>query len=584
MTPTHPDTAARWFVRAVTVIFCLAAGYFVTKQGGASLPVHDEWGLYAQYLTQDPVEYLFSHHNEHRYPVSKLLWAIGLKATGDNFRGPMYMTVGLLTAAAVLFQWTARRVRGFAHPVDALSAVVLLHWGHCTNFLMGYQVGFVWVVYAVAGWAWCGVNWGDGRRTGWAWGSAVYAAAVIPTGGFGVIFTPAVVGWLGFLAFTHFREKRWASAVGFSLLAAAASAYTGWIVATTPPISPVVDPISQPDLMAVGTARYMSGALGYWEPEHDDGPVRWWVTVAVVLVYAAAFRVAGGWLFARGSQRRVVGGVLLLLLGSAVLCGLVTTRTRGEHCLGRRFATPSAVGLAVAVVAAGGAVRTGRWGSVAAAVGVLAVGGGIMFLTDKHGRRHGFNIRQSHEGILADLKAGTPPTVLSGRHGGSFGVIVGDDLKVYAAMFKRIGFEPFRDSPDDPPYVLVSVAGAELRYPAPVRLPPLVVPPPVGLGNPDIDHPPYMVLREVKLPPPPSGAVAVRWRTMLVRPINGQQRLTCRWTDPATGEERSSIAYPNSIHLTTHQVFTFDGRPTDLTISGADGLYRIEAMDWLVVP
>ncbi len=569
MTPTRPDTASRWFVRAVTIIFCLGAGYFVTKQGSPTLPVHDEWGLYAQYLTQEPVEYLFSHHNEHRYPVSKLLWAVGLKATGDNFRAPMYMTVGLLTAAAVLFQWTARRVRGFTHPIDALSAVVLLHWGHSTNLLMGYQVGFVWVVYAVAGWAWCGVNWGSNRRTLWAWGSALYAVAVVPTGGFGVIFTPAVVGWLGVLAVVHLREKRWASAVGFVLLALAAGSYTAWIVVTTPPITtPVIDPISHPEQMAAGTARYLGGALGYWDKEHDNGPVRWWITVAVVAVYLAAARVAGGWLFARGSDRRVVGGVLLLLLASTVLVGIVTTRTRGEHCVGRRFATPSAVGLAVAVVIAGGAVRTGRWGSVAAAVGVLAVGGGLMFLTNEHARRHGFNIRTSHDGIVDDLDAGTPPTVLSGRHGGSFGVIVGDDLKAYAVMYKRLGVRGFRDAPDDPPFAPVPVSGVEL---------------PIGLGNPDIRMP-YQVFREVKLPQPPPGAIAVRWRTMLVVPLEHQQRLTCTWTDPATGEARSSVAYPNSIHLPTHLVFTFAGRPTDLTVSGADGLYAIEAMEWLVVP
>ncbi len=570
MTPTRPDTPARWFVRAVTVIFCLGAGYLVTKHGSPSLPVQDEWGLYAQSLTQGlSGEWVFAHHNEHRYPISKVLWVAGLKAAGGDFRGPMFASVGLLTAAAVLLQWAARRVRGYTHPVDALSAVVLLHWGHAFNLLMGYQVGFAWVAYAVAGWAWCGVNWGNSRRTGWAWGSALYAALVIPTGGFGVIFTPAVVGWLGFLAFAHGREKRWASAGGFALLALGTAGYTGWVLATLPPITtPGIDPLTQPDAMAAGTARYLSGGLGFWEVEHDRGPVRWWVTVAVLLVYAAGARVAGGWLFARGSTRRVVGGVLLLLLVSAVLCGVAVTRARGEHCVGERFATPSAVGLAVALAAAGGAVRTGRWGTLAAAVGVLAVGGGLAFLTHLYGKRHGYYLRESHEEILADLKAGTPPTVLGGRHGGSWAVLSGDDLVVYATMYKRLGVGPFGDSPDDPPFVPVPVGGVGL---------------PLGLGNPDIDHPPYPVFRELKLPSPPPGAFAVRCRATVVRPA-GWQQLTCRWTDPATGERKESIAHPNWMPLTNHLVFTFDGRPTDLTVSGATGLVRVETLEWLVVP
>lgn len=199
---------------------------------------------------------------------------------------------------------------------------------------------------------------------------------------------------------------------------------------------------------------------------------------------------------------------------------------------------------------------------------MLAVGGGIAFLTHTYGKRHGYYLRESHDEILADLKAGTPPTVLAGRHGGSWAVLSGNDLVVYSTLYKRLGVGPFRDSPDDPPFILVPVAGVEL---------------PLGLGDPDHDKQPYPVVRELKFPTPPSGAFAVRCRTTVVRP-DGWQQLTCRWTDTVTGERKKSIAHPNWMPLTNHLVFTFDGRPNDLTVSGATGLVRFETVEWLVVP
>lgn len=566
MTASPPDTAARWFVRAMTVVLCGAAGWLVWTQGGATFPEHDEWELLAKYVDRpDLGEWAFAHHSEHRYPLAKLLWLGSVRTTGYNFKAPMFVTLGLLTAAAVLLQWAARRVRGRAHPLDALSAVLLLHWGHAFNLLMGYQVGFALVAYAVAGWVWCAAHWNATRRSGWAFGGGVFVAVLIVCGGFGLAFTPPAVGWLGYTAVVSARGRRWGSAAGLGLLAAGVCGYSGWVVLTMPPLVPGgLDPVRQPGELLAATAAYLSGGLGYWDWELDGGPLRWGVTLLVLAVYVSAVMVTLGWVRQPALGRRALGVAVLLVLGGVVTTAVLAARARGMIAvLGERFTTPSAAGLAVALFALAVAVRTRpRW-SVAWAVVVVAVAAGVFWLNRTHALRVGYYSRLAQGELKADLLAGEPPVVLAGRHSGTCGVGVGDPLADRLVWFKRAGIGVFRQMSDDPPFTTVPVEGVVV---------------PFDLGSTDANSP-------VPLPAPPPGAFAVRWRTTTVR-SGGWSAVSCRWTDPATGEPRRSVAHPTWPSVTAWLVFTFAGRPTDLRVEADDSvdLLRVERMEWLVSP
>jgi hypothetical protein len=564
MTPAaRPDTAARWFVRAVTVGCCLTAGWFVAKQGTPYLPVQDEWLELYQHLETPFGEWAFGHHNEHRYPLGRAVWAGVLRATGYDFRAPMFASVGLLTAAAVLLQLAAHKLRGFTHPIDALPVVLLLHWGHAFNLLMGYQVTFVWLAYAMAGWVWCGVNWGAGKRVGWAWGGAAYAVSLLFGGGFGLAFTPVVAAWLGYSGVTLARDRRWLSAGLFLLLAVGAVGYSAWVYRTMPPLrTERLNPVRQPGKWLTGSAEFLGGGVGEWGPEHEGGPLRWSATAAVLGAFAGAAWAGGRWVWKHPPRRRA-GVTVLAVLAGATGCALAVGLVRTGGTLGGRFATPAAGGLAVAVTVLGVAIRTGRGWSLTTAAGVLAVAGLLGWLNYTPAHRLAYDLRSSLHGLKTDLQAGVPPTVLAGRHGGGFGVLVGDFALDILPRYKRHAVGVCSQMADDPPFAAVPVSG--------VTLPAVPTDPTAALAQPD-GFP-------IRLPEPPPGAFAVRLRMAAGLGMR-HQPLTCTWTRPTAG---SSSAHASWDGRAGHLVLTFDGRPTDLTISGYRGLQPIEAVEWLVV-
>ncbi len=549
--PTPNDRAARWFVRAVTLACCVAAGWLVVKQGTGAVPAQDEWEVLGRYADSDFGEWLFQHHNEHRYPLGRLIWMGTLRACGFDFRGPMFVSVGLLTAAAVVLQWTARRLRGFTHPLDALPAVLLLHFGHAFNLYMGYQVAFTAFAYGLAGWVWCGVNWGATGRERWAWASAVYAVSLLFAGGFGVVASPLVVGWLGYVAVVSAVRRRWVTAGAFVALTAGVVGYTWWVLDTLPASNTErLHPVNQFVRWMTAAGDYLSGALGNWGPDREGGWGRTVATTAVVALTLAALGVAVWWVIRGSLGRRAAGAVLLaavlVTVGSALAVGLA----RPSMALGDRFTTPSAAGLAVAVVALTAGLRSQRWVWMA---GVTACAVGLGLLTLPHAKNLGYYFRTSLGELAGDLKAGAPPTVLAGRHGGGFGVLVGDHLLLVLPKFKKGGYGAFAKMADDPPFSAT-----------PFPVPPL---------EPSADGRFLMTL-----PAPPPGAFAVRFR-MAPGPVVGWQQLNCKW-----GDAGHTFAHPHWLGWPNRLVFTFDGRPTGLRIDGDNGTLRVEAVEWLVRP
>ena len=149
-------------------------------------------------------------------------------------------------------------------------------------------------------------------------------------------------------------------------------------------------------------------------------------------------------------------------------------------------------------------------------------------------------------------------------------MIIGDRTTHHLLRFKQAGIGVFRQMADDVPFAAVPVDG---------------LPVPFDLGDPIADTPPHAPPAVVRLPPPPAGAVAVRWHTTTVR-SSGWQELVLHWTDPASGEARTSAAHPMWTHSDVHLVFTFGGRPADLWVdsTGALGLLRVDKAEWLVPP
>lgn len=428
------DRAARRLVALGTLALAAAAGGYVLRFG-SNAPNADEWDLLPAVLADRfPWPWLAEHHNEHRYPLGRLLWAGMVRAGGFDFRPPMLLTVGLLTLASVLLADAARRVRGGASAGDLLLPALLLHWGHGFNLLFGYQAAFALFALGLAGVAWAAV-----RDRPWA--GAGFATLAVTAGGFGLAAAPPLAGWLLWEA----RRRP-----GLLLPAAGLVGYAGWVAATLPAdaapggTAAVTRPGSVAELLAAA-GGFLGVSLGRWTI-----PPLGWGRVAGPLVAVAVYSLACAGLvrLARRRDARAAGIAAALL--TAVAAGLAVGWGRGAG-LADRFVTPSAAGLAVAWVAVA-ALRPPGWAGVAAAVVLVGLNLGPGF-------RYGLDAWGTVKRLEADLRAGLPAEYLAGRHGGTPMVMVGGRMADGLRRLRDAGAGPFRGLVADPPLAAVPAGG-----------------------------------------------------------------------------------------------------------------------------
>jgi hypothetical protein len=86
------------------------------------------------------LSWLFSRHAEHCVPVSRALLLGLAKISRCDFRAGMFVSVFVLSIAALVLIHCARRMRGFTSFGDVLFALLLLHFGHRENILQGWNV------------------------------------------------------------------------------------------------------------------------------------------------------------------------------------------------------------------------------------------------------------------------------------------------------------------------------------------------------------------------------------------------------------------------------------------------------------
>ncbi len=540
------DWPAVVFTHLVAVACTGVAGWFVHTQAAAALPMVDEWQLVADWLrTDSPAGWILAHHNEHRYPAAKAVWAAALTASG-GFRVGQYITVGLLTSAAVLLLWTARGLRGYARPTDAILPALLLHLGHSYNLLMSYQLGFALFVYGAAGWVWAAGRLGRGGGWGWAALAGVYGSLVVVSGGFGLVFTPPLVGW-ALLSWHRRVNTHRRAALILSVLVWVG--YSGWIALTLPASAP--QPDRTPDSVIAGSVGFLSVGLG---PQSAPR----WVCGGVALAFVATACVCllrdRKW----DAGRTAVAAVLV----GGLLVAAATGYARG-HGVAGRFVTPSAVGLAACWLAlAGSSFRLPAW--VGWVLGPVAAGW-LCWANVESGLREGYYTRVVMTDFTRDLHAGLPPVFLAGRYGGSVPVFGGDGTAEHVRVYRRYGFGPFAAVPDDPRFAVVPASGVSV---------------PFVYECPSEEY--ARSPRAVRLPDPDRAVIGLRMRVDCRVPA-GWQRVSLHWRD-AAGKEQSAWAYPPWVTGVLHLTFPLPDRPTDLKLV-ADGVvqpFTVDAVEWMV--
>lgn len=410
-----PSTVA-WLVWAAATAGALV---FVLVLG-SNVPYWDEWDWVPVLTGNQPVTagFLWSQHNEHRLPLSRLVY-IGLFALFEDFRAGMVLNVLALSAAAALLIVSAGRARGTGAWTDGFVALALLNLGHADSLLWSFQVVFVLttLLAAVALGVAVGIRESLTRRQamGIAW-------PLILAPFFGAPGVPlAVVAGAGFLWWAARgpqaegtkgeRQSRPASRVlliglGFACWGVVAAYMFRLHAHAGHPLPAGVRATLR------GAAEFLSLALGsagrwYWP---------WSAVVALGLWAATAAAVSVWWWRSRRDRLAAEG----LLLGLAALAALTMAVGWGRSGFGPgavmvgRYATlaaPVALWIYLAWcrlpwLRLGRAVQIGCF---LAALGLYPVN----FVT---GRELGYVRRAGLQALIDDLKGGMPLDEVVQRH------------------------------------------------------------------------------------------------------------------------------------------------------------------------
>ncbi len=198
------QAVAAW---ATWAVLSLAGLWFVAAYG-LTMPYFDEWAWVPVVTGQEPasLQWLWSQHNEHRMVLPRLIY-LGLgKLSGFSFRAGSFFNVLALSGLAMALMLAARRLRGRTSLCDAFFPLALLHWGHITNLVWGFQLNFV-TATVLAGIILIRVA-RCGRQLSLA--SAVLVTGCLVglglCGTFGLAYLPAMACWLGFAAISRWRD------------------------------------------------------------------------------------------------------------------------------------------------------------------------------------------------------------------------------------------------------------------------------------------------------------------------------------------------------------------------------------------
>jgi hypothetical protein len=408
----------RFFVRAAWVALSAALAAFVIRYG-PDVPWMDDWELVPVLAHARPVTagWLWIQQNEHRFPVTKLLFVAVGSLTGGDFRAGMVASAALLAVAALAAALLAARLRGRASCTDVVFALLLLHPGHGHNVLGHIQLFFVSasvlaiaVVLLVAG---------DRctRHRGWAAALAACLWLLPLHGAAGALFAPLPALWALHAGHRSLRDvsdaRRPAAAL---LLAGGAGALlltAAYVMGLARPHTHPRSPSPTASLIAAGQVVGMS--LGPF------GESVWpWATIAVGLLTGATLVRLLLTLRDDAAERTRALGLLAVTAAVAAVLALTGAARAGFGPRAGFEARYALMGASLLVSAAftwllyGGAA--GRLVNAALfAAACLAFSVNV-----PHGLDYGRRRKADADALTADVRAGLAPEVVAERHSARF--------------------------------------------------------------------------------------------------------------------------------------------------------------------
>jgi hypothetical protein len=431
------DWRSRFFCYLALAVQVGLCGWYVQSQS-TPLPVIDEWDQLETYFQHDSdsTPWVWQHHGDHRYPLTRWVWIQTLKLTGFRFHGPQFLTLAFFTSAAILSLWIARQRRGRQQISDVLFPALLLHFGHGITWTMSYQLGFGMVVNAFLGWLWTASHYERNGHRGWLLLNLIYLLMILPCGGFGVAMTPALVVWVLWLAW---REGRWNMVrLGGILTAIAFISYTAWIVRTTPPVPQGfgATPWKEPGRFINCFAEFLACSFGTWTqvPEvYHAAHNKLMIGVPLGLtLFTTLLLFHKGWGVFRVAVLALVFGILL--------CAAAAAYRRPGAFLDRYIVFGAVAWIAIGL----GFLRPNMLRQRAVTTLALLAAVALFGLNIRPGLFEAYRLREGTPAMLNAIETGRPPEVVSAQFVGLFSVQRYPGFSRPLALLRDAGIEPFR--------------------------------------------------------------------------------------------------------------------------------------------
>jgi hypothetical protein len=437
-------------------IMLLAAVY----EYGHNVPFFDDWSIIPFVSGQERItpEWLWSQYNEHRMPLTKLLFVGLYRISGGDLRAGMYFNAAAMIVMTLLMLRTAFTIRGRIAFTDAFIPLLLLSWGHQENLLWASTVGYLLstllallAIYVIAARA-------IPSRTSTLIMAAVVCALPL-TGAIGLVYALPLAAWMILAAFALARKAPREACrlgvgglLGFSLIGLY---FVGYHRSAVPPSSGIGG-LFRSAVDFLGTSIFPLPPLASLSTGGMSVRDLWGCAAAVILLVGgiinvvAALRVRGE--FARRS------GLALVIAGTLILAlAIGWGRRQGQWS---RYAILSAPGLL--------AVYISTILPQAASLGWLVRG--ILFIAALVAAWPNFTagrqrIDWQHDKMLKfeqELRAGAPPMVLADHYSRPPTALHRrqreGDVAAGMRLLKRFGVSQFRNVPDDPIYRVVDIA------------------------------------------------------------------------------------------------------------------------------
>ena len=141
--PEPKEPGAFAFVWGLWLILVVADLGFVMRFGSQVLTI-DDYAIVPALTGRQPLtpSWLWSLHNEHRIPLSRLVILAADRLSGNDFRAAMICTVLSLAVGSAALIVAAGNIRKGTSYADAMFPLILLNWGHEDNLLWNFQVVF----------------------------------------------------------------------------------------------------------------------------------------------------------------------------------------------------------------------------------------------------------------------------------------------------------------------------------------------------------------------------------------------------------------------------------------------------------